>query len=183
MHGLQAARGASLKPLTLLSFGVATLGLAADQVTKWLAVDRLSGEPPRPLVGDLLQLNLIYNPGAAFGLGGGFTVVFGLLALVATSVALWFAFRVGTTGWAVTVGLLIAGIGGNLVDRLFRDPGPLRGHVVDFLQLPNWPIFNLADMFINAGAILMVIQFMRGVHLDGTREPTGKDTGEKGAAA
>lgn len=179
MHGVQAARGASLKPLTLLALAVACVGLGVDQVTKWLAVERLTGEPPRPLLGDVLQLNLIYNPGAAFGLGGGFTVAFGVLALVATCVALWFAFRVGTLPWAVAVGLLIAGIGGNLVDRVLRDPGPFHGHVVDFLQLPNWPIFNLADIFINAGAILIVIQFMRGVHLDGSRE----DSGGRGAAA
>lgn len=170
MHGVQAARGASLKRLTLLALLVAAAGLAADQVTKWLAVDRLTGAAPRPLVGDLLQLNLLYNPGAAFGLGEGFTVVLACLALVATTVAVRFAFTVGTVAWAVAIGLLIAGVGGNLIDRVLRDPGPFRGHVVDFLQLPNWPVFNIADICINAGAILIVIQFMRGVNVDGSRE-------------
>ncbi|RYE81057.1 MAG: signal peptidase II [Myxococcales bacterium] len=153
-----------------MAFLVAALGLVTDQVTKVLAVERLSGEPPRPLVGEFLQLNLIYNPGAAFGLGGGFTVVFALLALVATCVAVWFALKVRTPAWAIAVGLVIAGVGGNLIDRIVRAPGPFHGHVVDFLQLPNWPIFNVADICINAGAILIIIQFIRGVNLDGTRE-------------
>ena len=66
-------------------------------------------------------------------------------------------------------GLLLAGIGGNLTDRLLRDPGPLRGHVVDFLMLPHWPIFNVADMCINAAAVLILVQAFRGIRLDGTR--------------
>jgi signal peptidase II len=170
---VQAARGAPLKTharLTGLALLVAAVGLVIDQVTKVLAVDALTGEPPRPLVGELLQLNLTYNPGAAFGLGAGFTVAFAVLALIATGVATYFAFRVRTFAWAVAVGLVIAGVGGNLIDRVVRAPGPFRGHVVDFLQLPNWPIFNVADMCINAGAILIVIQFIRGVNIDGTRE-------------
>ena len=134
-----------------------------------LAVERLTGEPPRDLVGSLLRLNLTYNPGAAFGLGGGFTVAISLLALVATVVAAVFAFRVGSTVWAVAFGLVMAGVSGNLCDRLFREPGPLRGHVVDFLQLPHWPIFNVADICINAGAALIVLQFVRGIEIDGSR--------------
>lgn len=167
---MQAARGASLKPLTVLALGIAALGVALDQWTKWLAVEHLADGRSRELVGELLQLQLTYNPGAAFGLGAGATVVLTLLALIATVVTLWFARQVGTPVWAIAVGLLVAGIGGNLIDRLARDPGPFRGHVVDFLRLPNWPIFNLADVFITSGAILIVIQFTRGLHLDGTRE-------------
>lgn len=116
-----------------------------------------------------MRLNLVYNPGAAFGMGGRFTVAISVLAVVATLVATWFAFRARTVAWAVALGLVIAGVGGNLIDRLFREPGPLRGHVVDFLQLPNWPVFNIADMCINAGAALIVIQFVRGVEVDGSR--------------
>ena len=71
--------------------------------------------------------------------------------------------------WAVAFGLLLAGITGNLTDRIFRAPGGLRGHVVDFLQLPHWPIFNVADMCINVAAALILVQAFRGIRLDGSR--------------
>jgi len=79
------------------------------------------------------------------------------------------AARLGSTGWAVALGLLLGGALGNLTDRIFRSPGPLRGHVVDFLELPHWPIFNLADSAIVLGAVLITLQSLRGVHLDGRR--------------
>jgi signal peptidase II len=69
----------------------------------------------------------------------------------------------------VALGLLLGGALGNLTDRIFRSPGPLRGHVVDFLELPHWPIFNLADSAIVLGAVLITLQSLRGVHLDGRR--------------
>ena len=82
---------------------------------------------------------------------------------------LWLSRRLGSTVWAVAFGLLLAGICGNLTDRLLREPGPLRGHVVDFLMLPHWPIFNVADMCINVAAALILVQAFRGIRLDGTR--------------
>ena len=91
------------------------------------------------------------------------------LALVAVVVVLYVARRVATTGWAVALGLLLAGVGGNLTDRLFRAPGLFRGHVVDFLQLPHWPIFNVADMCIDSAVALIVVQALRGVGIDGHR--------------
>jgi signal peptidase II len=84
-------------------------------------------------------------------------------------VVLWFARRVGTTGWAVALGLLLAGIGGNLTDRVFRDPGPLRGHVVDLFMVPHWPVFNVADVCIDVAAGLILLQAFRNVRLDGSR--------------
>jgi signal peptidase II len=91
------------------------------------------------------------------------------VAFVAGAVTLWIARRVGSTGWAIGLGLLMAGVLGNLTDRLFREPGPFRGHVVDFLQLPHWPIFNVADMCINVAAAVIILQAVRGVSVDGTR--------------
>ena len=85
---------------------------------------------------------------------------------------LWLSRRLGSAVWAVALGLLLAGIAGNLTDRMFRTPGPLRGHVVDFLMLPHWPIFNVADMCINAAAVLILVQAFRGIRLDGTRTAT-----------
>jgi signal peptidase II len=141
----------------------------ADQLTKWLAVDRLSGGPDRELVGDFLVLHLTRNAGAAFSTGTGYTELFSCLAIVAVLVVLWLSQRIRSAVWAVAFGLLLAGIAGNLTDRLLREPGPLRGHVVDFLMLPNWPVFNVADMSINVAAALILVQAFRGVRLDGSR--------------
>ncbi len=143
-----------------------------DVVTKHLAVEHLTGQPDKPLIGDLLQLHLTRNPGAAFSTGTAFTEVLTCVAIVAVGVVLWMSRRLGSTAWAVALGLLLAGVSGNLTDRMFREPGPFRGHVIDFLMLPHWPIFNIADMCINGAAALILIQAFRGIKLDGTRVRT-----------
>jgi signal peptidase II len=163
--------------LRLLFAAVAATGLVLDVVTKVVAVDLLQPLVPVRLLGGLLTLRLIRNPGAAFSSGEGFTFVFALAAAaVLVFVLVRLAPRLGHPAWAVALGLLTAGVAGNLVDRLFREPGVLRGHVVDFLQLPHWPIFNVADMCINVAAAFIVVQALRGVGLDGRRsreqEPT-----------
>jgi signal peptidase II len=89
--------------------------------------------------------------------------------MAAAVVVLVVAFRTRNSTWSVALGLLLAGVLGNLVDRIFRDPGPMRGHVVDFLQLPHWPVFNVADICINVAAALILVQVVRGVRLDGSR--------------
>ena len=150
---------------------------AVDQATKWLAVDRLTGKPDRELVGDLLVLHLTRNAGAAFSTGTRYTELFTALAFVAVLVVLWLSRRLGNAAWAVAFGALLAGIVGNLTDRIFRSPGVLRGHVVDFLMLPHWPIFNVADMCINVAAALILIQAFRGIRLDGSRVPRTDATG------
>ena len=185
---MQAARGASLNPsdpahppadrrrasgadpraLALLA-GIAVLGYALDVGTKVLAVQHLGDGSVVPVVGDLLTLRLVRNPGAAFSTGTSYTLVLTLIAIAAACAVLWFSRRLRSTGWAVALGFLLAGILGNLTDRVFRAPGFLRGHVVDFLQLPHWPIFNVADMCINVAAALIILQAFRGVSPDGTR--------------
>ena len=95
--------------------------------------------------------------------------MFSLVAIAAVCVVLWFSRRVGNVVWAVALGLLLAGIGGNLTDRLLRDPGPLRGHVVDMFMLPHWPVFNVADVCIDVAAGLILLQAFRNVRLDGSR--------------
>jgi signal peptidase II len=154
---------------------VLVLAYALDQATKWLAVDRLTGHPDKHVVGDLLILNLTRNAGAAFSTGTGYTELLTLLAVVAALVVVWLARRLGSAWWAVAFGLLLAGICGNLTDRLVRSPSILRGHVVDFLQLPHWPIFNVADICINVAAAMILVQALRGVRLDGTRAVRGQD--------
>ena len=165
----------------LLFLAVATVVVSVDQIAKALAVRHLTGEPDVEVVGEILQLHLTYNPGAAFSLGTRFTVVLSCLAILATLVVLWVSRRVVSPLWAVALGLLLAGIDGNLIDRLFRAPSPFRGHVVDFLMLPNWPIFNVADMSINVGVALILLQVFRGIGMDGRRaEPdsAGRDEEE-----
>jgi signal peptidase II len=142
--------------------------LAVDQATKWLVVERLEDGGQKKVVGDLLVLHLTRNAGAAFSTGTGYTVLFTCLAVAAAGVVLWVSRRLASTWWAVGLGLLLAGICGNLSDRLFRAPGVLRGQVVDFLQLPHWPIFNVADTCINLAAALILVQAFRGIRLDGT---------------
>ncbi|WP_426244215.1 signal peptidase II [Nocardioides sp. LHG3406-4] len=147
----------------------ALLAYGLDLGTKTWAVRALDGGRDRELVGDLLTLHLTFNPGAAFSTGTQFTVLLSCLAIAAVCLVLAFSIRVRDGLWAVAFGLLLAGVGGNLTDRLFREPGPMRGHVVDFLQLPNWPVFNVADMCINVAAGLIILQTFRGVALDGSR--------------
>ncbi|GAA0611052.1 hypothetical protein GCM10009547_11360 [Sporichthya brevicatena] len=150
----------------------AVLVYAADLLTKIWAVKRL-GDPDESIkiVGDLFQLELTRNPGAAFGIGVSMTIVFTLLSLVVVGVVLRTAGRLGSTWWAVVFGLVLGGALGNLTDRLFRSPGFMRGHVVDFLHLKNWPVFNLADTaFCIAGAIVFLL-VLRNIPLEG-RNPS-----------
>ncbi|MGI8645163.1 MAG: signal peptidase II [Nocardioides sp.] len=186
---MQAARGASLNPSAdahpdstagasryrRVFVGVFLLAYAVDLLSKIVAVDRLSGRADIELVGEWLQLHLTRNPGAAFSTAETLTPVLSLFAIAASGIVVWSARRLGTTAWAVSLGLLLAGIAGNLTDRLFRAPGPLHGHVVDFLMLPNWPVFNIADLCINAGAVLIVVNAARGISLDGTGAPSRRD--------
>ena len=154
---------------TLIVGAVAVVLLAADQIAKALAVAHLSTTDGKHFIGSLVQFQLTYNSGAAFSLGKGSTWIFTLLAIVATGVIVRFVQKCGETVWAVTLGILLAGVDGNLIDRLSRAPGGFQGHVVDFIALPHYPIFNIADMCINIGAALIVLQLFRGVRLDGTR--------------
>jgi signal peptidase II len=166
---------------------VALVGLSLDVVTKVFAVQKLEPGVGVPFIGDLLTLRLIRNPGAAFSQGEGFTWVFAVAAvLVLAFVGVRLVPRLGHVGWAVALGLLVAGVGGNLADRIFRAPAPFRGHVVDFLQLPHWPIFNVADMCITTAAVMVVVlSVIKNVGLDGRRpgDPDGPGTTPAGPAS
>jgi signal peptidase II len=180
---MQAARGASLNPSdqvdhhpsrrrvdARLVFGaVAVLAYAADLGSKQWAMAALADGDVQVL-GDWLTLHLTSNPGAAFSTGTDFTIVFTCLAMVAVAVVLWLSRRVASTGWALALGFLLGGVSGNLTDRIVRDPAPFHGHVVDFLMLPNWPVFNVADICINVAAGLIILQTFRGIALDGSRD-------------
>jgi signal peptidase II len=184
---MQAARGASLTtsdtspPRTprsrrhlALFLGVACATYMLDVLTKVLAVEKLSGRPPVEVLGTLLQLNLARNPGAAFSTGTSYTVVLSCIAFAAVFTVLWYSRRLASPLWAIGLGCLLGGVMGNLTDRIFREPGFMRGHVVDFLQLPNWPVFNVADICINVAAGIIILQAVRGVSIAGERSDRTK---------
>ena len=152
----------------LAAVAAAVLGL--DIATKLIVVATLTGRTPIRLLGGFLHLREDRNPGAAFSFAPGFTILFSLIAITVIVVILRSAKRIKSTPWAVTLGLLLGGATGNLVDRIFRYPGLFRGWVVDWIQIPHWPVFNLADSAIVCGGILAVWLSVRGIRLDGQRE-------------
>ena len=194
MRGLQAAGGATLTGPVAASqqgkadasgglgvgqprrrvgvlIGVAVLVLVLDIVTKVTVVATLSNRAPIRLLGGFLKLRVDRNPGAAFSFGPSLTILFSLIAITVIVVILRSSRRIGSLPWAITLGLLLGGATGNLVDRIFRSPGVFRGWVVDWIQVPHWPVFNLADSAIVCGGILAVLLSARGIRLDGHREP------------
>ena len=153
-----------------LLLAVAAGIFGADLVTKTIVVATLSDRAPVRLLGGLLTLRVLRNSGAAFSIGTSMTAVFTLIAVMVIVSILRTARRLRSLAWAVTLGLLLGGATGNLGDRLFRSPGPLRGHVVDWIELPHWPVFNVADSAIVCGGILAVLIAARGIRLDGARD-------------
>lgn len=151
-----------------MAAGLGLLGLGIDQLVKWASVTYLEPGRPVEVLGPLLRLTLIRNPGAAFGMGANATILFTIFAIIAAIACLTLALPRITRLWhAITLGLLLAGITGNLVDRLFQPPAIFHGHVIDMFQLPYFAIFNVADMCITAAAVIMVIASFRG---DGEEE-------------
>lgn len=154
-------------PLTL---GVAAGVVIIDQVTKALAVAHLEGQPPIEVLGEWLQLTFVRNPGAAFSLAGNYTILISVVAVIVVVAIVRTARTLTNPWWAVVLGGILGGALGNLIDRVLREPGALRGHVVDFLELPNWPVFNVADMALVGSAILAVVLSLRGVDMGQTGE-------------
>ncbi|HEY0470384.1 MAG TPA: signal peptidase II [Kribbella sp.] len=175
-----AAKRPRSRRLAVLFAAVGLVVLGLDQLTKALALHGLTPGEPVNVIGSLLKFNLIRNPGAAFSLGTSYTPVISAIQIVVAVGVVWLSRRLGSVGWAVAFGFLFGGAVGNIVDRIFRAPSPFHGHVVDFLQTPHWAIFNVADMAVTSAAALLVIQTLRGVHLDGTKEST-KDAARSSA--
>ncbi|WUN34052.1 signal peptidase II [Kitasatospora sp. NBC_00315] len=147
---------------------VAVLAYLIDLGSKLLVVARLEGHSPIQVVGDVVTLQVIRNGGAAFGMGQAMTIVFTMIA-AAVIVVIWrIARRLYSLPWAVALGLLLGGAFGNLTDRLFRAPQVFRGHVVDFISVQHFAVFNLADSAIVCGGILVVLLSFRGSNPDGT---------------
>lgn len=180
MHAMQEERGASLTArrvprLAWVSLLVALAVVVVDQVTKVWALHALTPGESVPVIGELIQLTVIRNPGAAFSIGNQATWLLTLVALVVLAVVLGSLRRLGHLGWALCLGLLLGGAVGNLVDRLVREPGVGRGHVVDFIDYGGLFIGNVADIAIVAAAATIAVLAWKGIGLDGTRE--SHDTG------
>ena len=148
--------------------GTAALVVLLDRITKAWAVATMqprieSGEGPIYLVKPLLRLTYTENSGAAFGFGAGYTWVFTIVAVIVGVVIIRFARTITSVPWALALGGLLGGLLGNLIDRLTRPPSPGMGSVVDFIGLPNFPIFNIADMSITFSAITMIVLAWKGV--------------------
>ena len=152
---------------------MAAFVLAADVISKAIVVARMAGHPPIRLLGGALTITLTRNGGAAFSIGTSMTIVFTAIAAGVIVYILRTARNLRSIGWAITLGLLLGGATGNLLDRIFRAPGPFQGHVVDWIQLPDWPVFNLADSSIVLAGVLVVLLALRGIRLDGTRPIPG----------
>jgi len=176
---MQAARGASLSSLSEpgstprsavgLFAAVAILALALDQVTKVIAVRYLEGEASIDVIPGLIQFTFLRNPGAALGTGSSMTIVLTIVAIAVSVAVVRIATRLRDRVWALGLGLLLAGALGNLVDRLFRSPAPLRGEVVDFIDYGPF-VGNVADIALTIAALLIVWRTFRGIGIDGERE-------------
>lgn len=153
---------------------IALVLIFLDQFTKDLAIASLKLGVDYPVLGDVLSWRLVYNDSAAFSLGFGYTWILAVISSVAMLATIWYARRITSVSWSIMTGIFLAGVVGNLIDRLTREPGFGNGHVVDFIKIPfNFPVFNLADIFIVSMAILTVIRVFRGENLGGV-EPRSK---------
>lgn len=151
---------------------LAAVGIAiylADLATKIAVVALVEEDDPVAIGGTGVSLRLIRNPGAAFGVGVNLTVLFTAITVVVVAAVLTSSRRLGSRRWALTLGLLLGGALGNLTDRVARSPGFLSGHVVDFVEIPGWPIFNVADLSICVAGGFMVCLAIRNIPLDGRR--------------
>jgi lipoprotein signal peptidase len=160
---------ASTRRIVLLG-AVAVFVVVADLLSKLAVVGHMTMYETHDVLDGLLKITYTRNGGAAFSFGEGMTAVFGLVAIAVAVAIVRTARSLRSLTWAITLGLLLGGALGNLGDRIFRSPGFLRGHVVDWIELPHWPVFNLADSAIVCGGVLAVVLSWRGIAVDGSHE-------------
>ncbi|KLN33599.1 signal peptidase [Cellulosimicrobium funkei] len=177
------ARRGPRRVLVVWTVVFAALVLVLDQLTKWWAESSLTlGDDTIPLLGSLLGLRLIYNPGAALSIATGMTWLLTIVVVAVVVVIVRMVSRIGSRAWAVALGLLLGGALGNLVDRFFREPGFARGHVVDFIAYANWFVGNVADIAIVAAAVMIAVLSVLGIGLDGSRhgdDEAGDEVGDE----
>jgi signal peptidase II len=144
-------------------YGVAWFVWVLDLATKLWAVGTLSDRSNIKVLGDFFQLTLVRNPGAAFSIAEGATIFLTLFGICVLAIIFYYSVKITSKGWSVVLGLAMGGILGNLVDRIFREPGVLRGHVIDWLQVPNFPVFNIADSAIVIAAGISMLLSLRNI--------------------
>ena len=153
----------------LMVWLLAAAVILIDQLTKVWAVAALSDGSRVRLLGSWLSLVLLRNPGAAFSFATGQTWLFALIAVVVSGIVVWVSRRLASTWWALALGLVLGGAVGNLVDRLVRSPGFLRGRGIDFLDYGGHFVGNIADIAIVVAAGIVMVLSILGVNLDGSR--------------
>ena len=161
-----ASRWSALRPKRGLLAATVLAVAAIDPISKIVAVDALEGKAPVDLLGEWFQLTLLRNPGAAFSMGTGSTWLFTTIQIVFI-VAVAVGSKWLRTPWpTISAGLIAGGAAGNLIDRLFRDPSFYFGHVVDFLSVRGFAVFNLADSAITVGVIMLAAWIMFSPDVD-----------------
>lgn len=168
---MQAKRRAPI--ISRIVIWTAFISSGLDLVSKNLAVAHLGDEPIK-ILGSLLQLHLTFNSGAAFSFAPSATYFFSLFSIAIAVVTIFYLKKIESRGWMVVAGLILGGILGNLLDRIFRAPGLLRGEVVDWIQLPHWPTFNLADASIFIAALIACVLTFRDIPPNSSMKKQGK---------
>ncbi|SDI31605.1 signal peptidase II [Arthrobacter subterraneus] len=167
----------------LLLVAFALTAYVIDQLTKiWVVSTMVEGQVTAVLP-PVLSWHFIRNSGAAFSIGTEITWVFTIIQALVSIAIITQIGKVATKGWAVALGLVLGGALGNLTDRLFREPAFGQGHVVDFIALPNFAIFNIADTAVVSGVILICLLTLRGIGLDGRRSNEVRDGVDAAEAA
>ena len=144
-------------------FTLAWFIFVIDFLTKSWALSYLAGHGDIHLIGSFLTLTFVKNSGAAFGIATGATIILSLFAIGVGATIIRYAAMVNSRGWIVVMGLVLGGVMGNLTDRIFRSPGFLRGHVIDWIALPYWPVFNIADSAIFIATCIAIILTLRNI--------------------
>ncbi|HEV2070970.1 MAG TPA: signal peptidase II [Acidimicrobiales bacterium] len=156
---------------------VAASVVALDQSTKWWALVALDRATSIDVIGSL-RLRLVFNRGAAFGLGSRFAPLLAILAVVVVVILVREGGALQGRTARFSMGLVLGGALGNLSDRLFRDGGGfLGGAVVDFIDVQWWPVFNVADTAITIGAALLAFAAWRDPGLHEPTDPTAAGVG------
>jgi signal peptidase II len=137
-------------------YAAAGAAYLADRLTKVVVEQTLVGEPPLEVIPRVLTFSYTTNSGGAFGIGRSAPWLFAGATIVVSAVIVAVSFRLRRLPLAIALGLILGGALGNLTDRALNGPG-LSGHVVDFIDLQVWPVFNLADTAIVVGAVVLAL--------------------------
>lgn len=136
---------------------IMVVAAAVDQAVKQTMLAWLQPGETVYVLGEWFKFRLLFNPGAAFSMGQDMTWVFTTIQLLFVVGALWYAPRLESRWEALGLGLIAGGALGNFIDRIFRDPGFWFGHVVDYISVGNFAVFNIADACITVGVVVFLI--------------------------